>query len=116
MMKPYSDCGTLTAWQRTFNYQLSRAHFVTKNTFGRLKGRWKCLLKRNDTNWKYVVQQVAACCTLHNVCEIHGDSFDSSWEVANPKDTRASSGVANQSSHTSGHDVWEALVTYFATH
>ena len=55
------------------------------------------------------MQQVAACCTLHNVCEIHGDSFDDSWEVANPEDTRASSGVANQSSLTSGHDVREAL-------
>ena len=116
MMKPYSDCGTLTARQRKFNYQLSRARFVTENAFGRLKGRWRCLLKRNDTNLKYVVQQVAACCTLHNVCEIHGDSFDDSWEVANPEDTRASSGVANQSSLTSGHDVREALATYFATH
>ena len=51
--------------------------------------------KKNDKNLKYVVQQVAACCILHNVCKIHGDSFDDGWEVVNPEDTRASSGVAN---------------------
>ena len=38
MMKPYSNCGRLTARQTTFNYQLSRARFVTENAFGRLKG------------------------------------------------------------------------------
>ena len=89
---------------------------MTENAFVRLKGRWRCLLKRNDTNLKYVVQQVAACCTLYNVCEIHCDSFDDSLETANPEDTRALSGVANQSSLTSSHDVREALATYFATH
>ena len=47
MMKPYSDCGRLTARQTTFNYQLSRARFVTENAFGCLKGRWRCLLKGN---------------------------------------------------------------------
>ena len=48
---------------------------MTENAFGRLKGRWQCLLKRNDTDLKYVVQQVAACCILHHVCEIHSDSL-----------------------------------------
>ena len=73
--------------------------------------------ERKCTDLKYVVQQVAACCTLHNVCEIHGDSFDESWRALNPEDTRRSAGAANQGSSTnaSGHDVREALATYFAT-
>ena len=58
----------------------------------------------------------AGKCDCPIVCEIHSDSFDDSWEVANPEDTRASSGVANQSSLTSDHNVWEALANYFATH
>ena len=117
-LKPYSDCGRLTARQTTFNYQLSRARIVTENAFGRLKGRWRCLLKRNDTDLKYVVQQVAACCILHNVCEIHSDSFDDSWEMPDPEDNRTSSGAANQgsSTNTNGQDVRDALATYFATH
>ena len=26
-----------------------------------------------------VPQVIAACCILHNLCEIHGDSFDEAW-------------------------------------
>ena len=91
---------------------------MTENAFGRLKGRWRCLLKRNDTDLKYVVQQVAACCILHHVCEIHSDSFDDSWEVPDPEDNRTLPGAANQgsSTNTSGQDVRDALAMYFATH
>ena len=26
-----------------------------------------------------VLELVAACCVLHNICEIHGECFDDSW-------------------------------------
>ena len=81
LMKGYSDSGTLTAKQRNFNYRLSRARFVVENAFGRLKGRWRCLLKRNDTKISLLLNVIAACCTLHNLCEVHGDAFDEEWAV-----------------------------------
>ena len=37
--------------------------------------------KRNDTAQKYLIQQVAACCALHNICEEHMDGFDESWQI-----------------------------------
>ena len=45
-----------------------------------LKGRWRCLLKRLDVEVcdapeTVAPETVAACCVLHNVCEIHGDAF-----------------------------------------
>ena len=40
LMKPFSNCGSLTRRQRKFNYQLSKARIVTEIAFGRLKGRW----------------------------------------------------------------------------
>ena len=72
LMKPFSDT-SLTNKQRTFNYQLSRSQVVVENAFGRLKGRWRSLMKRNDCDVKYVPNLVTACCVLHNLCEMHGD-------------------------------------------
>ncbi len=37
---------------------------VVENVFGRLKGRWRCLLKRMDGDLKNAPVIVAACVTL----------------------------------------------------
>ncbi|KAJ3581651.1 hypothetical protein NHX12_019472 [Muraenolepis orangiensis] len=46
LMKPFSDTGRLTREQHTYNYRLSSARSVVEMCFGRLKGRWRCLLKK----------------------------------------------------------------------
>lgn len=79
LMKPYSDSGRLSQEQLKFNHRLSRARMVVENAFGRLKGRWRCLLKRNDTDVSFMTTLVASCCVLHNICEIHKDEFDDTW-------------------------------------
>ncbi|XP_038053730.1 protein ANTAGONIST OF LIKE HETEROCHROMATIN PROTEIN 1-like [Patiria miniata] len=76
VMKPYLDNGALTRDMKTFNYRLSRARMVTENTYGRLKGRWRILMKRNDTDLKNIPNLVMAVCTLHNLCETAGEGFD----------------------------------------
>ena len=50
LMKPLPHNGALTQEQKRFNYHLSTARVVSKNAFGRLKGRWRCLSKRIDMN------------------------------------------------------------------
>ena len=45
LMKPYLDNSSTTSKERLFNYRQSRSRMVVENAFGRLKGRWHCLLK-----------------------------------------------------------------------
>lgn len=78
LMKAYPG-NNLTEEQKLFNYRLSRARMTIECAFGRLKGRWRCLLKRLYNDITSVSEIVKSCCTLHNICEIHGDFFDEDW-------------------------------------
>ena len=82
LMKPFAVTPRITAAQKNFNYRQSRARMVVENAFGRLKGRWRCLLKRLDFALENVPNVVAACVILHNLCEMYGDHFQPEWELA----------------------------------
>ena len=75
LMKAHPGVG-LSAKQQKFNRRLSRAQVVVECAFGRLKGRWRSLLKRNDMKIDKTCNAVTACCILHNICKIHGDEFN----------------------------------------
>ena len=83
LMKPFIDNGNLTAEQQRFNYSLSRSRMVVENAFGRLKGRWRCLMKRNDVQVSAIPGIGKACCILHNICEIYREDFQQEWFVRN---------------------------------
>uniref|UniRef100_A0A3Q2P9W2 DDE Tnp4 domain-containing protein n=1 Tax=Fundulus heteroclitus TaxID=8078 RepID=A0A3Q2P9W2_FUNHE len=74
LLKGYSDTGALTAEQRCFKERHSRARTTVECAFGRLKGRWRCLGKPLDVD--SAVTNVIACCTLHNMCEMHGEAYE----------------------------------------
>ena len=79
LMKPFMENPNTTPGQRNFNYRLSRARMVVENAFGRLKGRWRCLMKRIDSHTVNVPNIVASCVVLHNMCEIYGDYCLEEW-------------------------------------
>uniref|UniRef100_A0A9J8B1E5 C2H2-type domain-containing protein n=1 Tax=Cyprinus carpio carpio TaxID=630221 RepID=A0A9J8B1E5_CYPCA len=81
LMKGFTNHHALTPQQRLYNYRLSSARMVIENAFGRLKGRWRCLLKRNDVNTALMSDVVAACCVLHNICEMHEEMFLPDWNI-----------------------------------
>jgi len=79
-MKPYPDTGNLTRQQQHYNYRQSRARMVVENAFGRLKGRWRCLLKRMDyLDMQYTTDVIATCVVFHNICELNGDECNPEW-------------------------------------
>ena len=116
LMKPYIENDTTTAAQKLFNYRQSRARMVVENAFGRLKGRWRCLLKRLDTKLENVTMVIAACVVLHNVCEKYGDSFCEEW-TTNSSDlniTSSSSGGNNTAISPLAVEVRNAIKDYLS--
>ena len=79
LMKPFADTSSLSPQQKHFNYRLSRARTVVEIAFARLKARWRRLLKRNDMHTEHIPTVISACCILHNLCEVHGESFNDVW-------------------------------------
>lgn len=79
LMKPFTDTPTLSPQQKCFNYHLSKARIVVENAFGRLKARWRRLLKRNDMATENIPAVIAVCCILHNLCEVHQEGFNEAW-------------------------------------
>lgn len=110
LMKAYPEGRGITPEQTNFNYRLSQARMTVERAFGRLKGRWRCLLKRCDAHISHVPNIISACCVLHNFCEIHREPFveleESADEVGEP-------GNHNQADQS--RDIRNALCAYLGT-
>ena len=113
-MKAYPNNRHLTSEQQRFNYHLRKACVVhvVKHSYGRLKGRWRCLLKRLDVDISDAQEVVAACCVLHNVCEVHGEEFNEEWLEGTDSQESASASASVQS-QTSAIAIRNALMSYF---
>ena len=79
LMKPYPQRPGISATQKNFNYRLSRARMTIENTFGRLKARFRRLLKQVDMTPRNVTLAVTCSCILHNVCELAHEEILEEW-------------------------------------
>ena len=79
LMKPFPHNSQLSEPQKYYNYRMCHARIVVENAFGRLKARWRRLMKKNEMSTSNIPSVIAACCVLHNICEIHGDTISESW-------------------------------------
>lgn len=69
----------------------SRARRTIENAFGRLKGRWRRLLKdAMEVKLEDASKIVAVCCALHNLCEDMRDPFMTEWNTTNQRMTTRS--------------------------
>ena len=103
--------------KKTFNYRLCRGRVVVELAFGRLKACWRRLLKRNDMLVTNVRNVIAACCMLHNICEIHGGVFNEEWleNCETDEDGTQPTTTTNTSTSSSpdGDEIREVLMSYF---
>ena len=91
---------------------------VVENAFGRLKGRWRCLLKRIDCDLSNVSDIVASCIVLHNICEMYGDNCLEEWthhEDSSSSLSPSSSPANNSPSTSDASSVREAIMKYVTT-
>ena len=118
VMKPFTQPNVDTAEKRAYNYRICRGRIVVEIAFGRLKARWRRLMKRNDMIVRNVPNVIAAACVLHNMCEIHGDTFDESWattesdDPSQPPDREPGDGPSSTIT-AAGYSIREALIHHF---
>jgi hypothetical protein len=62
-----------------WNFIQSNTRMVLKKVFGILKGQWRILLKILDMSLQNIPEVITNCICVHNLCIIHGDSFDMKW-------------------------------------
>ena len=99
---------------KTYNYRLSRGRVIVEIAFGRLKARWRRLSKQIDMDISNVPNVILACCTLHNICEIHNDSFNDEWlQQSDDFDQPDSTDAPVSTRSNTGNRVRDLLVTYF---
>ena len=113
LVKPFQFSSSLTPQQKNFNYRLSRARVVVEIAFGRLKARWRRLSKQIEMDIKNVPHVIAACCVLHNLCEIHGDSFNEEWLQEVDLMDQPESDATSQLPSRTGNDLRAILMNYF---
>lgn len=114
LMKPFVHNFNLTVDQEYFNYRHSKARMVVENAFGRLKGRWRCLLTRNSTILENMIDVVSACCTLRNVCEVHNETFGEDWLQDAVETVTDGSTTTDSDSNTDGSSFRTCLMQYYA--
>lgn len=114
LLKGYK--GTLSQEEESFNVYHNRGRVVVENAFGRLKARFRCLLKRIDIHYTFVPMIVQTCCILHNIIETRKDGFRQNWldavaeaEIHFPQPTR---NIGRDFDSLQGATIREALKNY----
>ena len=82
LMKPFTNA-VLSPKQRYYNYRLSRARMVSEGAYGQLKGRWRVLLRKSESNRDQVRITTLACMVLHNICIMQGDTISKKLDLSN---------------------------------
>jgi len=86
-----------------------------ENAYGRLKARWRRLMKRNDMNIDNIPHVITAASILHNICEIHGETFNDAWlrEIQQDSSFPQPSSTTSDGDSSRPKQVRDALMHFF---
>ena len=79
IMKGYTHSPNITPEQESFNVYLSSARTTVEIAFGRLKSRWRVLMKLGVFHFSFTPKVIATCCALHNFCENEKEVVNPNW-------------------------------------
>ena len=114
MMKEHEHCSSNE--EVIFNQILRSARNMIECVFGRLKARWRILLRLMDFLIEKLPNIIYACFMLHNFCEEVKGEVDANFvEKIVQEERRAKLSVDKLNSYTSlaGRKVREAITSYF---
>ena len=81
LIKPYTNA-VFTQEERYFNYRLSRARMTTEGAYGKLKGRWRVLYRKCESQPDNVKTMTLSCIVLHNICIDRNDTALRTWDLS----------------------------------
>lgn len=114
LQKPYANAQPDTQ-ERAYNYNLSKNRRIVENAFGRLKARFRFIMKRMECKLATTTLVIKACCVLHNICEGFQEHVEPHWEqeVALWNAAYEQPTCTSDASSENGEDVRKALAKYF---
>lgn len=112
LLTPFPDADVLTPERRRYNAKIRGVMSVAEAAFGRLRGRWRCLLERNDSKLELTKKMAMTCCVLHNICEENGDEFGEDVQEEQENVQPPAQALAEDGETDGGGDVRTALVDF----
>jgi len=118
LMKEFPG-GGINDRERFFSYRLSSARITIENSFGRLKGRFRCLQRAMDIDIKTLPKVIMACFVLHNYCELKKEAIsDNNYQSAIEYEKRMQPPTGNlrymgQNNEKHAKEIRQALTFYF---
>ncbi|KAH6772647.1 PIF / Ping-Pong family of plant transposase [Perilla frutescens var. hirtella] len=79
LLTPFSYNRTGSPAQNAFDEALMKGRKSVEEAIGLLKGRWKILQDLN-VGLNHAPQTIVACCVLHNLCQIAGETEPEPWK------------------------------------
>ena len=118
LIGPYPQSATLTRDQARFNKAMNKSRVVVERAFGKLKCRWRCLLKVLEEGTGKVPLTILACCILHNICLLRGDALENDESDDDDDDDDGDGGSAplppGLNANAQGRLVRQALTDFLA--